>query len=94
MLSKLASDPEVYQTRFSEHLSKGLPPEQLAEHFFSVKEKIVSSFKEEKVPEKKEVKVKPKVKRKKRTRRKAVVKSKSKPKRPVSKKRKKGEVKK
>jgi large subunit ribosomal protein L18 len=91
---QLASNPEMYQTRFSEQLSRGLPPEQLAEHFFSVKEKIVSSFKEEKVPEKKEVKVKPKVKRKKRTRRKAVVKSKSKPKRPVSKKRKKGEVKK
>lgn len=91
---QLASNPEMYQTRFSEQLSRGLPPEQLAEHFFSVKEKIVSSFKEEKVPEKKELKVKPKVKRKKRTRRKAVVKSKSKPKRPVSKKRKKGEVKK
>jgi large subunit ribosomal protein L18 len=45
---QLASNPEVYQARFSELLSKGLPPEQLTEHFLSVKEKIVSSFKEEK----------------------------------------------
>jgi len=81
---KLASNPEVYQTRFSEHLSKGLPPEQLTEHFFSVKEKIVSSFKEEKVPKKKEAEVKPRAKRKKKTTRKAV--AKSKPKRRVSKK--------
>ncbi len=87
---RLASDPDVYQTRFSEHLSRGLPPEQLTEHFFSVKEKIFSSFKEEKVPEEKEVKVRPKVERKKKTRRKAVVKSKpkAKPKRRVSKERK------
>ncbi len=87
---QLASNLDVYQTRFSGHLSRGLPPEQLAEHFFSVKEKIVSSFKEDEVPEKKEVKVKPKVKSKKKTSRKAVAKSKStaKPKRRVSKKRK------
>jgi len=91
---QLASNPDVYQTRFSEHLSRGLPPEQLVEHFFSVKEKIVSSFKGEEVPEVKRAEVKPKVKMKKRTARKAVAKSKSKPKRPVSKKRKKGEVKK
>jgi hypothetical protein len=93
---QLASNQDVYQTRFSEHLSRGLPPEQLAEHFVSVKEKIVSSFKKEKVPEKKraEVKPKPKVKRKKKIRRKAVANSKSKPKskRRVSKKKKKGEV--
>jgi len=74
----LASDPEVYKTRFSEHLSKGLPPEQLTEHFLSVKEKIVSFFREGKMPEKKEAKVKPKVGRRKRATRKAVVKSKSK----------------
>lgn len=86
---QLASNPEVYQTRFSEHLSRGLPPEQLTEHFFSVKEKIVSSFKEEKVPKEKEAKVKRKVKGKKGTTRKAV--AKPKPKRRVS-KRKKGEV--
>jgi large subunit ribosomal protein L18 len=89
---QLASNPEVYQARFSEHLSRGLPPEQLAEHFFSVKEKIVSFFKEGKVSEEKKPRagVKPKVKRKKRAKRKVV--AKSKPKRRVSKKRKKGEV--
>lgn len=90
---QLASNPEVYQTRFSELLSRGLPPEELAEHFVSVKEKIISSFKEEKVAEKKAaVKAKPKVKKKKRTKRNVVVKPKSKPKRRVSKKMKKGEV--
>ena len=91
---QLASNQDVYQTRFSEHLSRGLPPEQLAEHFVSVKKKIVSSFKKEKVPEKKRTEVKPKVKRKKKIRRKAVANSKSKPKskRRVSKKKKKGEV--
>ncbi len=87
---QLASNPEVYQTRFSEHLSKGLPPEQLSEHFFSVKEKIVLSFKEGKAPEEKRAEVKLKVKKKKKPKRKAV--AKSKPKRRVSKKRKKGEV--
>lgn len=45
---QLASNPEVYQSRFSEQVSKGLPPEQLTKHFLSVKEKIVSSFKKEK----------------------------------------------
>ncbi len=84
---QLASNPEVYQTRFSEQLSRGLPPEELGEHFVSVKEKIISSFREKKVPEKK----KAKVERKKRTTRKALTKSKSKPKRRVSRKRK-GEV--
>jgi len=86
---QLVSNPDLYQTRFSGHLSKGLHPEQIAEHFFSVKEKIVSSFKEEKVPEKKKAEAKPKVKMKRRTRRKAV--AKSKPKSRVSEKRK-GEV--
>jgi len=69
-------------------LARGLPPEELTEHFFSVKEKIVSSFKEKKAPEAK----KAKVKRMKRKARKAA-KPKSKPKRRVSKE-KKGEVKK
>jgi len=82
---QLASNPEVYQARFSEQLSRGLPPEQLAEHFFSVKEKIVSSFKEEKGE------AKPKVKGRKKTTRKTVAKAGSKPKRRASKK-KKGEV--
>ena len=83
---QLASDPEAYKTRFSEQLARGLPPEELTEHFFSVKEKIISSFKEEKAPEAKKAKVK-KVKGKARK----AAKPKSKPKRRVSKK-KKGEV--
>jgi len=41
---KLSSNPEAYQRRFSAYLSKGLPPEQISEHFSSVKEKIISSF--------------------------------------------------
>jgi large subunit ribosomal protein L18 len=96
---QLASNPELYQARFSEQLSRGLPPEQLAEHFFSVKEKIVSSFGEERVAEKKEkVEVKPKAKVKRRKRKKAAGKAVAKPelkpksKRRVSKKRKKSEV--
>jgi len=43
----LGSNPEAYQYRFSKYLSKGLSPEQLAEHFASTKEKIVTSFKAE-----------------------------------------------
>lgn len=86
---QLASNQEVYQTRFSGYLSQRLPPEQLSEHFVSVKEKIVSSFKEEKKLEKKEVKAKPRAKREKKPRRRAV--AKSKPKRRASRK-KKGEV--
>ncbi len=89
---QLASNPEMYQIRFSEQLSRGLPPEELSEHFVSVREKIVSSFKEGKVPKEKKVEVKPKVKRKKKAARRAVAKSKPKAKRRVSKKRKKGEV--
>lgn len=78
---QLISNPEMYQTRFSELLSRKLPPEHLAEHFVSVKEKIVSFFKEGKMAEKKAaLKAMPKVKRKKRTARKAIDKSKSKPK--------------
>ena len=46
--NQLSPNPEAYQKRFAEYLSKGLPPEQLSEHFSSVKEKITSSFKEEK----------------------------------------------
>jgi large subunit ribosomal protein L18 len=57
---QLASDPEAYQARFSEQLSRGLPPEQLTDHFLSVKEKIISVFKKEKA----EAKVKPKRKAK------------------------------
>jgi large subunit ribosomal protein L18 len=43
--NELSSNPEVYQYRFSKYLSKGLRPEQIAEHFASTKEKILSSFK-------------------------------------------------
>lgn len=46
--NQLSPNPEAYQKRFSEYLSKGLRPEQLSEHFSSVREKIISSFKEEK----------------------------------------------
>jgi large subunit ribosomal protein L18 len=43
--SKLSSNQEAYQKRFSEYLSKGMRPEQVSEHFSKVKEKIISSFK-------------------------------------------------
>lgn len=42
-----SSDLEVYQYRFSKYLSKELRPEQIAEHFASTKEKILSSSKTE-----------------------------------------------
>jgi len=44
--SQLSSNPEIYQQKFSKHLSRGLRPEQLSEHFSLIKEKITSSFKE------------------------------------------------
>jgi len=44
---QLASNPETYQKRFSEYLSRDFKPEQLTEHFSLTKEKIVSSFKKE-----------------------------------------------
>ena len=43
--SQMSSNPEVYQQKFSKHLSRGLRPEQLSEHFSLIKEKITSSFK-------------------------------------------------
>jgi large subunit ribosomal protein L18 len=46
--SQLSSNLDAYQKLFSKQLSKGLRPEQLSEHFSLTKEKIVSSFKEEK----------------------------------------------
>jgi len=46
----LASDPEVYNQKFSKYLSKGSRPEELSEHFSVVKDKITSSF-EKKVKE-------------------------------------------
>jgi len=39
---KLSSNPEAYQRRFSEYLSRNLRPEQLSEHFSQIKEKIIS----------------------------------------------------
>jgi len=42
--SQLSSNPEAYQKKFSEHLSRGLRPEQLSEHFSLIKKKIISSF--------------------------------------------------
>ncbi|NIP67509.1 50S ribosomal protein L18 [Candidatus Bathyarchaeota archaeon] len=45
--NQLSSDPDLYQRRFSGYLSRGLRPEDLSEHFSSIKEKIVSSFEEE-----------------------------------------------
>jgi len=46
--NRLSSNPEAYQKRFSGYLSQGLRPEQFSEHFSLVREKIASSFKEEK----------------------------------------------
>lgn len=45
--SQLSSDSEKYQKTFSKYLSRGLPPEQVSDHFSFIKEKIISSFKEE-----------------------------------------------
>jgi len=42
--SQLSSNPEVYQKKFSEHLSRELRPEQLSEHFSLIKKEIISSF--------------------------------------------------
>jgi len=44
--SMLSSTPEVYSKRFSAYLSRGLPPENIVEHFSAVKEKILTEFKE------------------------------------------------
>jgi len=51
--SQLSSNPEAYHKKFSKNLSRGLRPEQLSEHFSSIKEKIISSF-EKKGEEKEE----------------------------------------
>ncbi len=87
----LASTPEIYKARFSEVLSRGLSPEELVEHFVSVREKVVSSFKEmklekEEVKVKPEAEVKPKVEKKRKTKGKVVSKAKAKSKRRVSEK--------
>ena len=41
----LSSNPDAYQRKFSQYLSRGLHPEQLLEHFSLTREKIISSFK-------------------------------------------------
>ena len=41
----LSSNPDLYKVRFSGHLSRGLKPEDIVDHFKEVKEKILSSFK-------------------------------------------------
>jgi large subunit ribosomal protein L18 len=43
--NQLSSNPETYQNIFSKYLSRELRPEQLSEHFSSIKEKIVLSLK-------------------------------------------------
>jgi large subunit ribosomal protein L18 len=45
--NQLSANPDVYQKTFSKYLSRELRPEQLSEHFSSIKEKIVSSFERE-----------------------------------------------
>ncbi|KPV62626.1 MAG: 50S ribosomal protein L18P [Candidatus Bathyarchaeota archaeon BA2] len=46
--SQLSSNPEeAYKKKFSKHLSRGLRPEQLSEHFSLIKKKIISSFRKE-----------------------------------------------
>jgi len=43
----LSANPDLYQKTFSKYVSRELRPEQLSEHFSSIKEKIVSSFERE-----------------------------------------------
>jgi large subunit ribosomal protein L18 len=42
-----SSNPEEYQRRFAQYLSRGLRPEQLSEHFSVTKEKIEASFRKQ-----------------------------------------------
>ncbi len=42
--SQLSEEPEVYQKKFANLLSKGIKPEELSEHVSEVKIKITSSF--------------------------------------------------
>ena len=37
-------DPKAYQSRFSSYLARGLPPEQMSEHFNAVKQAIITQF--------------------------------------------------
>jgi len=40
----LSSDPDAYKRRFSEYLSRSLPPEKISEHFSTIKDKIMGEF--------------------------------------------------
>jgi len=42
--SMLSSTPEIYSKRFSDYLSRGLPPEEIVKHFSTVLENIKSEF--------------------------------------------------
>lgn len=37
-------DPKAYNARFSRYLARGLPPEQMSEHFNAVKQAIITQF--------------------------------------------------
>ncbi len=41
----LASNTEIYQSRFSKYLEQKLPPENLPKHFAEIKNKILATFK-------------------------------------------------
>lgn len=41
----LQNSREEYEKRFSQYLNRGLPPENLPEHFDEIKKKIIESFK-------------------------------------------------
>jgi len=47
---QLSSTPDFYQKRFAEQLSKGLRPEEIAEHFSQVKQKISSALQRVEAP--------------------------------------------
>jgi len=44
--AKVSSNPDDYSRMFSEYLSRGLSPQEIPEHFSSVKEKIRLDFKD------------------------------------------------
>jgi len=70
---QLSSSPDAYQRQFAEQLSRGLRPEELAEHFSQVKQKISSSFpKVEVLKEKAEEKLQEEILEKKKKPRRAV----------------------
>ncbi|MEM2129601.1 MAG: 50S ribosomal protein L18, partial [Candidatus Bathyarchaeia archaeon] len=44
---KLSSNPEEYKKFFSSYNKRGLAPEKIADHFVTIKEKIMSNFKKQ-----------------------------------------------